>query len=370
MSSILSQPFRPRNFVDRLYPKEFHSPNHGNSFTSFGAAAAAVGGWVELARTTAGSTVSNLDVSGLDDKRYYMVLGSLLLNGSQDLTFRAGNSTLQTGNVYASRRNENGASDITDVSRTNMIFSDAQSTTQFFNVNYLANLSAKEKLQMGLVNNQSTAGAATPPNRTEVVNKLAFTSNLLDIFSYDQTSLLINSEMVVLGWDPSDVHTTNFFGEEGSASGSTLDITLSTARKYMWSQFLVRAGSASTTLKLRVGNGSLDSSNNYALRQSDDGSADGTTATTDGITLNTNALAANELLYVNVFMLNIAAQEKLLIIHTVDTNTGLGATNATGREEIVAKHVNTSNLDDHIGIVATSGSISATSSQGTSWGGD
>lgn len=33
---MISQPFRPKSFLDRLSPKQYNSPNHGNSFTSFG----------------------------------------------------------------------------------------------------------------------------------------------------------------------------------------------------------------------------------------------------------------------------------------------------------------------------------------------
>lgn len=357
--------------MDRLYSKEYAMGHHGNAFTSFGAVAV-VGGLVEVGRATLGSPGDTITVSSLPDKGYYVVLTSDINSGATQNTPRLGNGTADSGANYAVRFSRDGAADIAQTSQTQLGGTQSGSFPKF-SVMYIANLSAKEKLTQLWEVLQNTAGVSNVVERTEHVGKWVNTSNPLDVvqaFNADAGSFNTGSQVVVLGWDPADTHTTNFFEEEGSASGSTLDITLSTARKYMWSQFLVRAGSASTTLKLRVGNGSLDSGNNYAVRQSDDGTADTTTGTTDGIQLNTNTLAANELLFVNVFMLNISAQEKLLIIHTADTNTGLGASNAPGREEIVAKHVNTSNLDDHIGIVATAGSISATSSQGTSWGGD
>jgi len=51
----------------------------GNSLqTAQGAAGGgAVGGWVELGRTTLGSAGDSIDVTSLDDKRYYWVLSDL-----------------------------------------------------------------------------------------------------------------------------------------------------------------------------------------------------------------------------------------------------------------------------------------------------
>ena len=82
--------------------------NHGNSFTSFPAAAAAVGGWVELGRTTLGSPNDQINVSGLSDKRYYMVLTSIQNNGQIIAGFRLNGDT--AGN-YAFRNSINGGAD-------------------------------------------------------------------------------------------------------------------------------------------------------------------------------------------------------------------------------------------------------------------
>lgn len=345
-------------------------------FISFGVEAA-VGGWVELGRFTAGSTTDALTVSSLADKRYIMVLSDAIQLAAANINVRRriGNGGLDSGSNYAARNSTDFGSDSTTVNQTSIPDSLAGASaadTHIFDVGYWDNLSGKEKEMMDWQTNVQALGVGTAPRFREIVGKSTLLSviDIIGVFNDDGGDYKTGSELLILGWSPPDVHTNNFFEEQGSASGSTLDITLSTARKWTWTQFLVRAGSASTVLKLRAGNGSLDSTNLYAFRQSDDGDSGATSTTTDGITLNVNSLAANELLSVNIFMVNISALEKLWIINVVDTNAGLGASNAPGRNQIVAKYVFTSNLVDHIGVVATSGSISATSSQGKSWGGD
>ena len=52
----------------------------GNSLQTAQAAGGpggAVGGWVELGRTTLGSKNANINVSSIPDKRYYMILSNL-----------------------------------------------------------------------------------------------------------------------------------------------------------------------------------------------------------------------------------------------------------------------------------------------------
>jgi len=362
-------PHRPQ-----VFPTEFHrmpSLQNIGFLGSLTPPVIPVGGWVELGRQTLGSAASELTVTGLADKRHLMCLVDINPNANMNQALRF--NAIVTG-TYARRSSANGGGDATGVSISSIFGAATEDANPRFLVYEVANLSAQEKLVLRWDAEQQATGATNVPARAETVGKHAQTTNPISscqvINLAGGTRFDTGSELVVLGKDPADVHTNNFFVEEGSASGSTLDITLSTARKYTWTQFLVRAGSAGTVLKLRAGNGSLDSSSLYPFRQSDDGTADTTTASADGITLNTNSLAANELLFVNIFMINVSAREKLWIIHTADTNTGAGASNAPGREEIGAKYVFTSNLVNHIGVVATSGSISATSSQGKSWGGD
>ena len=306
-----------------------------------GLASPSVGGWVELGRTTSGSTITDLDVTGFGDKRYYMVLGNLLHNGSQDVTMRCGQaSTLDTGSTYSSRRNENGGTDTTDVSRTNMILADIQSSTQSFGVNYFTNKSTKEKLQLGHMIYQGTAGAGNAPARTETANKWANTSNALDSLSYDQGSWLSGSEMVVLGWDPTDTHTTNFWEElysnQLTTDNQNFDTGTITAKKYLWIQFFQTGMSGNGYLRFNS-----DSGTNYARRVSANGGSD---ATVTSETSAENALVGGTghlTSFGNMFIINNSANEKLTISNTVYT-TSSGAGNAPLRTEQVNKWANTS----------------------------
>ena len=310
------------------------------------------GGWKEVGRTTSGSTITDLDVTGFGDKRYYMVLGNLLHNGSQDVTMRCGQaSTLDTGSNYASRRSENGGSDSTSVSRPNMILADIQSSTQSFGVNYFVNKSTKEKLQQGQMIYQGTAGAANAPERTETVNKWTNTSNALDSLSYDQGSWLSGSECVVLGWDDSDTHTTNFWEELASvelgSSSATIASGTITAKKYLWIQAFIPAANHNFNLQF---NG--DTGSNYAKRRSELGGTDSTSVSQDRMTIGSYGSTSSD--FYNIFMVNNSANEKLAIIHNVNRNTA-GAGNAPYRSEFVGKWANTSAQITSVNVLQQSG---------------
>jgi len=197
--------------------------------------AGGVGGWVELGRTTLGSAATTIEVSSLADKRYYMVLANTLQNGVHDLKARINSDT---GSNYAYREQIQGAPDTTNTSKTFYnLTGDANSTDSFY-VAYAGNLSSQEKLVIGHFANVRVAGAGTPPHRTELVAKHVQTSNPIDAFSVFDTvgsnKLATGSEVVVLGWDPADTHTTNFWEELGtdSGDGSSTDITVTfTAKK-------------------------------------------------------------------------------------------------------------------------------------------
>ena len=74
----------------------------GNSLqTAQAGGAAGVGGWVELARTTLGSSNANINISSIPDKRYYMLLSDIDLTGAGTVKFKlywttTGGSSTQT----------------------------------------------------------------------------------------------------------------------------------------------------------------------------------------------------------------------------------------------------------------------------------
>tara|TARA_R110002073_G_scaffold119381_1_gene260609 strand:+ start:973 stop:2055 length:1083 start_codon:yes stop_codon:yes gene_type:complete len=316
---------------------------------------AVTGGWKELGRTTLGSTGDTMDVSSLADKRYYMVLGNAINTGGViDINQRFGSTTIDTGNNYARRQSINGGSDGTSASRSN-VDSSIDGAVNHFMVSYIANKSDKEKLVQSSYTEGNATGSGSAPERSETVGKWANTSNPIDIMRLYNTQAgdyATGSEAVVLGWDPADTHTTNFWEELADVTLSSASDTLSsgtiTAKKYLWVQTYVKAVSGTAEPDMRF-NG--DSGSNYADRYSINGGSDATgTSISQGVRGTGVAVSA----FFNDFIINNASNEKLVIRHITYVSTA-GAGTAPNRRETVGKWANTSNQITSIDWVENSG---------------
>lgn len=335
--NLLYEKPRPRGFLNLPQPK--FSPNHGNSFLSFGAVGA-VGGWVELDRTALGSGSNTISVASLADKRYYMLLTSTIgLAAGNNGAMRVGNGSYDSGNNYARRLSKDGGTDATSVSFNRMRINDNGGNSDYFAVQYVANLSANEKLFQNWTVEENTAGAANVPIRSEGVSKWANTSNVINQIQAIATTgnYGTGSELVVLGWDPADTHTDNFWEELASVElGGTADQISSgtiTAKKYLWVQLmLLHSGLIDNDVTFNN-----DTAGNYAERVSLNGGADITLTSQTRIQLGSDT--ANS--FHNLFIINNSAEEKLVIHHKVDESTA-GAATAPERSEGVSKWDNTS----------------------------
>ena len=323
--------------------------------------AGGVGGWVELGRTTLGSAGDTIDVTSLPDKRYYMVLKNVLGSGActDRFTFNS-----DTGSNYAWRKSANGASDSTAVNQVRQITHTDSDLDNAFFVGYVSNLASEEKLHINHTTIAQTTGAGTAPIRDETVSKWSNTSNAISTMTMtnDQSGdYNTGSEMVVLGWDPADTHTSNFWEELASvtASGSSNNMEASiTSKKYIWLQAYM-SNSALSKTQMVVGNGTVDTSANYASRYSNNGGSDSTQTNLGTMKLNGNQnQAANVGRFVNVFIINNSSNEKLAISNYVFQNTA-GAGNAPSRVEGVHKWANTSNQIDKIQITTPDGNINS-----------
>ena len=160
---------------------------------------------------------------------------------------------------------------------------------------------------------------------------------------------------VVLGWDPADTHTNNFWQELASvtASGSSTNLSSGTisAKKYLWIQLYSEGTSADIDTTFNN-----DTGTNYARRYSIDGGTDGTTTSESRLSNFHNAGRAGEEAFSNWFIINNQSNEKLIICHSIQQNTA-GAANAPHRLEIVGKWVNTSNQITEIDFDSTSGNF-------------
>jgi len=347
----------------------FNQPFLSGGFPSMNRAAGAIGGWVELGRTTLGSVGDTITVSSLSDKRYYMVLVNGLPSGNIDGHFRLNGDT---GTNYAYRESTDGAADATATSQTIGLINPAFGADDTFGVGYLANRSANEKLAIFHGIRRNTAGAATAPSRRESVSKHAQTSNPISSFTYQNLNsgdFASGSETVVLGWDPADTHTNNFWQELASVTGDGTSTTLSsgtfTAKKYIWAQAYLETTTGNQYSAIRVGNSSLDSGSNYAIRYNINGGADGSGGSQAQMSIQTSSTSQ----FVNIFAINNASNEKLFSTHTVYQNTA-GAANAPNRNEIVGKWANTSNQFNIMGMIQTGGGNYSSASFLKVWGAD
>jgi len=314
-----------------------------------------VGGWVELGR----STSSTPSVSSLADKRYYMVLSyKNPTSATQNHGLRFNSDTDPN---YSWRYSANGGTDSTATSISyTLLHSDAVSAIDGFDVTYIANRSANEKLMINHSNYNDATGASNVTNRNETVCKWANTSNSIDEIGYRATGgdWGAGGEIVVLGWDPADTHTNNFWEElasvEASGSVASLESGTISAKKYLWIQCYISGTSASTFCETLFNN---DTGSNYASRGSQNGGSDFTrTSQTD---LNMFESYSNTTgAFLNAFIINNASNEKLGIAHSVREATS-GASSAPQRDEVVFKWTNTSSQITDISFTPQSGTINS-----------
>ena len=327
------------------------------------------GGWKEVGRTTLGTAGDTISVGSLSDKRYYMVLGDIKPSGNvYTRTWLNGD----TGTNYSTRYSGNGDADATITSTNDTVTNKGTDTTPYFTVQYFANLSSKEKLWINHSAEQQTAGAGTAPERMESVNKWSNTSN--PISTIQQTNeasgdLASDTELVVLGYDPDDTHTDNFWEQLASSdwsSGSSFDSGTFTAKKYLWVQGYVDSATINYHPLITVGNTTLDTGSNYAFRRSYDGNTDATATSQSSWEIEMSGTASPK--FFNLFIVNNASNEKLGIMHAVAQLTA-GAGTAPSRRETVCKWANTSNQINIIGLKTTTGDF-ASGSFIKVWGSD
>ena len=295
------------------------------------------GGWKELARTTLGSTQTTIDVASLDDKRYLMVLIDGQIAGSTNSAYILNNST----SGYATRKNYNGGTD--NVSDVNFSLARTNGWGQAlpeFNVMYMANKVNKEKLIINQGVGQSTAGAGTAPTRSEIVTKWTGTDVIDQITAVDYNNsgsgYASGSEVVVLGYDPDDTHTTNFWEELATAtisSAGELDTGSFTAKKYLWIQYSCNSTDGGFGFRFNS-----DTVTNYARRFSQNGASDQTELSYNMMRM---IWSGANTYYGNMFIINNSANEKLVINHQAGI-TATGAGTSPYRWETAGKWANTS----------------------------
>ena len=270
----------------------------------------------------------------------YLVFFDSNVNINMNIQYNA-----DTGSNYADRNSFSGGADSTSTSRTNSNPFNG-GALDHFSIHYLANLSSNEKLGIVHSMNQGASGAGTAPARTENVHKWSNTSNAVNRIDYNQQNAgdyASGSEVVVLGWDPADTHTNNFWEELASvelgSSNTTIDSGTITGKKYLWIQCYHKSTGGAGTGDLEFNN-TGGSGTAYSERLSSNGAADGTSTSRPDIEVSA-AGNTNNPKFINAFVINNASNEKLVICNSVERNTA-GAGTAPQRREGVGKYTNTS----------------------------
>tara|TARA_R110002096_G_scaffold348047_1_gene541300 strand:- start:16 stop:990 length:975 start_codon:yes stop_codon:yes gene_type:complete len=126
------------------------------------------------------------------------------------------------------------------------------------------------------------------------------------------------------------------------SSGYLLNSGTFTAKKCLWVQGWYKNESNTGYARFRVGNSIIDGTNNYANRYSYNGEGDNYSGvSTDAIKMNvTNTDASGATGFFNMFIINNALNEKLVIGHHTLTASGSGSSPI--RNEFVAKWVDLS----------------------------
>ena len=329
-----------------------------------------VGGWVELGRATAGSSDSSLNVSSLPDKEYYMFLTSdyghstaqaRLLRYNSDA---GGNYNRRYRTYYGSTSAENNSTGHTADNGFN-----ANNTYPQFNVHYMSNKLNKEKLHMSQGVARGSTGAGSSPERTSWSGKWTGTS-VVDKIDYIQNAgtHVAGSELVVLGWDEDDTHTTNFWEELASAELSSASMRIDsgtfTAKKYLWIQIYNTAkpsGGNSYVYYNNVVTGTTHSgrSNTNGMNPTNQSSnSDYQLTSSNGSIINHDVSSSGTTtgMFTNMFVINNASNEKLSIIHSVSGWTNAGSGVAPARFLCAGKWANTTDQITSVQCGSTSNS--------------
>ena len=313
---------------------------------ALGLPSGSVGGWVEVARTTLGSNGNTFTVSSIPDKRYYFVLiNPAFTNAGSGNTFRLGSGGSEdSGSNYAYRRSTNGGSDVTGINQSSGIIPiGGYSTEHELLTMHIANKSDKEKL---CIHNRcySIAGAGNAPLRIEQASKWTNTSNAIDMMKATLNSsgnFASGTEIVVLGYDPADTHTTNFWEELSSVtttSSGTISSGTITAKKYLMYQIIGKKASGTGTGSSRFQfNG--DTGSNYAQRNSINGTHY-TYGSQASANIGGDGNTAGEMVMYTGFIINNASTEKLWLGFSAFGNSS--GNNIGNKGEIFDKWANTS----------------------------
>ena len=328
------------------------------------------GGWKQVGKFTLGGSANQIDVSSIPDKQYYMVLTHIKDSGQANVRYRFGSSgTIDPNGNYAFKRWDNGTLS-TSHTTSSLLMTGDQADDDKFHVTYIANLSGKAKLtEHFYAERGDNLSASYVPRASKGIGKWTETDPLDTLRVYDSVgtgSYNSGSEVVVLGWDPDDTHTDNFWQElanvnlSGGANSNLSSGTIS-AKKYLWVQYYAQT-SASADIKFTFNN----SNSGYSdMRQINDSAYSGKISQDNWE--DEGGLASNRGIFVNMFIINNADSVKLGIVNSV-RDMGSSGTEPQTRHW-VGKWTETTNQITEIDLTASTGNLQSVSELRV-WGAD
>ena len=158
--------------------------------------------WEELASVELGSAGDSIDTSTFTAKKYLMVQTNGIASGAINFNFTFNSDT---GSNYAERYSENGGSDGTATSQSEIRPRIGGESTGHYGVYYISNITDKEKLLVGhTMTGGSSTGAGNAPTRSEEIAKWVNTSSQINRIEVENTaggSFNTGSTIKVWGFD-------------------------------------------------------------------------------------------------------------------------------------------------------------------------
>ena len=126
--------------------------------------------WEKLGSDTLASPATTLDIISFTAKKFNEFLCNSIGGLAQSVLWQFGGSgSVDTGNNYALRYNQNGGTDGTQASRANLWAYQAGTDDDRFIIWYSINISGEEKLFIGNSVTFNGAGAGVAPERCQSV---------------------------------------------------------------------------------------------------------------------------------------------------------------------------------------------------------
>ena len=332
-----------------------------------------VGGWKLLGRATSSSSTQLITATGTFDKEYLMVLGnSRGFSGNANQYIRVGTAGSVDGNQnYTYRHNLNGSSSDDELAQAeHWIVAGGSTTNPRFSVNYITNTLNQQKLETGHGVNRRNAGVGNMPELSQSAGKYVNNSliNAVGTFSSSGNQLAGTNggdpEVIVLGWDPDDTHTDNFWEEltsktQTGGNVATFETDEFSAKKYLWIQAYFKHGTSDNIGNDLFVNG--DTTQKYSQVYCNNGASGASGA--NQYQWYCNGFVTGEDYFVNTFILNIDGDEKIGIQQVTTDNGGNGVPN---RRQMGVKYTVTSGQITKVGI-KNRGSNTASRSADGSW---